>query len=230
MKRKISGKVAIIFLSVLSVLTLGIIAGKCFITNDFKAYNPISFVQKNATSWNLILINHSNPIPDNYSIELVTLQNGRQVDSRIYSDLQQMFDDARMQGIYPIVGEGYRTTEEQQALLTEKIEAYLDEGYDEEEATELAKEWVAIPGYSEHQIGLAVDINAEEAMSTNEEVYQWLAENAYQYGFILRYPEGKENFTGTTYEPWHYRYVGKEIALEIYSKKICLEEYLQMED
>lgn len=226
MKRKI----VIIFLSVLSVLTLGMIIGRCFTTNNFKAYNPIPFVQKNAASWNLILVNHFNPIPDNYSIELVTLQNGRQVDSRIYSDLQQMFNDARMQGIYPIVGEGYRTTEEQQALLTEKIEAYLNEGYNEKEATKLAKEWVAIPGYSEHQIGLAVDINAEKSMSTKEEVYQWLAENAYQYGFILRYPEGKENFTGTTYEPWHYRYVGKEAALEIYSKRLCLEEYLQMED
>lgn len=74
MKRKISGKVAIIFLFVLSVLTFGMIAGKYFITNNFKTCNPIPFIQKNATSWNLILVNHFNPIPDNYSIELVTLQ------------------------------------------------------------------------------------------------------------------------------------------------------------
>lgn len=212
-------KAAIVLLSALSILSFGVIAGHFFVTDDL-----------NTKSWNLILVNHSHPIPTYYSIELTDLENGRQVDSRIYSDLQQMFDDARIQGIYPIVGEGYRTAEEQQALLTEKIEAYLDEGYDEDEATELAKEWVAVPGYSEHQIGLAVDINADESMSTNEEVYQWLAENAYQYGFILRYPEGKENFTGTTYEPWHYRYVGKKAASRIYAKRICLEEYLKMED
>lgn len=85
---------------------------------------------------------------------------------------------------------------------------------------------VAIPGTSEHQLGIAVDINADKAHSSNQEVYVWLADNAYKYGFILRYPLGKEKITGTAYEAWHYRYVGKEAAEEIYSKQICLEEYL----
>ena len=81
-------------------------------------------------------------------------------------------------------------------------------------------------GRSEHQLGLAVDINGDELHSSNDEVYSWLAENAYKYGFILRYPEGKSDITGIEYEPWHYRYVGKEAAAEIFSRSICLEEYL----
>lgn len=242
MRRKRARKAVITLISALGILYLSIIAGKYLFINDFKKTKSVPIElhetytnqngdtpQANSRSWNLILVNSSNPIPDDYSIELVDLANGRQVDARIYPDLQQMFDDARAQGIYPVVGEGYRTTEEQQALMTEKVEQYLAEGYDKEESAELAKEWVALPGYSEHQVGLAVDINADKSVSTNEDVYQWLAENAYKYGFILRYPEEKENITGTAYEPWHYRYVGKEAALDIYSKRICLEEYLSDE-
>ena len=76
-------------------------------------------------------------------------------------------------------------------------------------------------------MGIAVDINADKTRSTNEEVYQWLAENAYKYGFILRYPQGKEDITGGAYEPWHYRYVGKDAAEEIYNDQVCLEEYME---
>ena len=94
-------------------------------------------------------------------------------------------------------------------------------------AEKAAKEWVAVPGTSEHQLGIAVDINADKSRSTNEEVYQWLAKNAYKYGFILRYPQGKEDVTGTDYEPWHYRYVGNGAAEEIYNGQICLEEYME---
>ena len=90
-----------------------------------------------------------------------------------------------------------------------------------------AKEWAAVPGTSEHQLGIAVDINADKTQSTNDEVYVWLAENAYRYGFILRYPQGKEQITGTNYEPWHYRYVGVENAKIIYEQQICLEEYIE---
>lgn len=90
----------------------------------------------------------------------------------------------------------------------------------------MASEWVAAPGTSEHQLGIAVDINADKTKSTNDEVYTWLAEHAWEYGFILRYPKDKENVTGTGYEPWHYRYVGKEAAKEIWQEGCCLEEYV----
>ena len=176
--------------------------------------------------WNLIVVNKWNEIPEDYSVTLTELSNGQKVDSRIYPYLQEMFDAMRAAGIYPVVREGYRTAEEQQAILDERIQRYRNEGYSRSRAERIAKEWVAVPGTSEHQLGIAVDINADKTRSTNEEVYQWLAENAYKYGFILRYPQGKEDITGAEYEPWHYRYVGKEVAGEIYTGQICLEEYM----
>ena len=129
-------------------------------------------------------------------------------------------------GVYPVIGEAYRTAEEQEEIMQNYISEYLELGYSEEGAKAEAEKWVAKPGTSEHQLGLALDINADTDYSSNETVYGWLAQNAYKYGFILRYPEGKENITGIDYEPWHYRYVGTIAAEEIYKSGECLEEYL----
>ncbi len=181
---------------------------------------------ENSGDWKLILVNSNNAIPKDYKIELTQLSNGICVDSRIYPDLQNMFDDAREQGVYPVVSEGYRTNEEQQSIMNDKISCFIDEGYSKNEAIKLAEDWVAVPGTSEHELGIALDINADTSVSSDEEVYEWLADNAYRYGFILRYPHGKEHITGIDYEPWHYRYVGTETASEIYSRQITLEEYL----
>lgn len=177
--------------------------------------------------WNLILANRDYYIPEDYTVELTELSNGEKVDSRIYPDLQEMFDDARAEGIQLFVADGYRTEETQHRILDEKIEAYKCEGYSASEAEKKAKEWVAVPGTSEHQLGLAVDINEDTSRSTSDEVYTWLANNAYKYGFINRYPADKTEITGVIYEPWHYRYVGRETAQEIYSQGIYLEEYIQ---
>lgn len=177
--------------------------------------------------WNLIVVNKWNEIPEDYSVTLTELSNGQKIDSRIYPYIQEMFDAAREEGLYMIVREGYRTAEEQQKIYDDKIQLYMNEGYSHRRAEKTAKEWVAAPGTSEHQLGIAVDINADKSKSTNDEVYVWLAENAYRYGFILRYPQGKEDVTGTSYEPWHYRYVGNEAAWEIYERRICLEEYFE---
>lgn len=179
-----------------------------------------------AGEWNLVLVNKRNPIPSNWENQLTELSNGQYVDSRIYPALQQMFDDARAQGIYPVVGAGYRTEEKQQELMDEKIEAYKAEGKTDREAKKLAAQWVAKPGTSEHQLGIAVDINADTTLCTDEAVYNWLAQNAWNYGFILRYPSDKTDITGTIYEPWHYRYVGIEAAKSIQEQGVCLEEYL----
>ena len=176
--------------------------------------------------WNLIVVNRWNEIPEEYVVDLIELSNGQKVDSRIYPALQEMFDAARAEGIYPIVREGYRTAEEQQEILDDKIQAYINEGYSRARAEKTAKEWVALPGTSEHQLGTAVDINADKSKCSNEEVYAWLLENAYKYGLILRYPLEKQEITGIGYEPWHYRYVGIEAAQEIYEQGICLEEYV----
>jgi D-alanyl-D-alanine carboxypeptidase len=180
--------------------------------------------------WQLLLVNRWNKVPEGYEVTTVTLSNGYEVDERIYPDLQEMFDDMREEDIYPVVASGYRTNQRQIEIMNEKIEDYMDEGYDQEDATTEAMKWVAVPGTSEHQTGLAVDINADGVNSTGSEVYQWLAENAWKYGFILRYPQGKESITATDYEAWHYRYVGREYAQEIYESGLCLEEYLGITD
>jgi len=193
------------------------------------AYSRLSVTHKITVSeeWNLIVVNARNELPEDYSVELTELSNGQKVDSRIYPYLQEMFDAAREEGVYPVVREGYRTAEEQQEILEDRIQTYINQGYSRSRAERTAKEWVALPGTSEHQLGIAVDINADKSMCSNEEVYAWLAENAYKYGFILRYPPGKQEITGTSYEPWHYRYVGVEAAQEIYEQGICLEEYFE---
>ena len=188
--------------------------------------NITNHVASEDNGWNLILVNRNSYIPDDYKVELTELSNGEKVDSRIYPELQEMFNDARAQGYGLFVREGYRTQEEQQQLLDEKIEAYENEGKSKSEAKKLAEQWVAIPGTSEHQLGIAVDINADTTKSSSDDVYSWLAENAHKYGFIKRYPSDKTDITGVINEPWHYRYVGKEAALEIYSQGMCLEEYI----
>jgi D-alanyl-D-alanine carboxypeptidase len=177
-------------------------------------------------TWRLILVNRWNRIPDDYEVELTKLTNGQSVDQRIYPALQDMFDAARNDGVYPAVVSGYRTGEKQQHLLDEKIAAYRAEGHSARKATAEAEAWVATPGTSEHQLGIAVDINADEVSSTGDEVYEWLNQNSYQFGFIRRYPADKTEITGVIGEPWHYRYVGVDAATEIYTQGICLEEYL----
>ena len=225
--RRKSYKVKILF-SLLFLIILCMMAGKV-LNSDFTLLsldNITHHVASGDNGWNLILVNRNSYIPDDYKVELTELSNGEKVDSRIYPELQEMFNDARAQGYGLFVREGYRTQEEQQQLLDEKIEAYENEGKSKSEAKKLAEQWVAIPGTSEHQLGIAVDINADTTKSSSDDVYSWLAENAHKYGFIKRYPSDKTDITGVINEPWHYRYVGKEAALEIYSQGMCLEEYI----
>ena len=186
----------------------------------------ISRTADESLGWNLMLVNSRYRIPDDYSVELIRLSNGEQVDSRIYPDLQEMFDDARGAGYSLFVRAGYRSEEDQEDLMEDKIEAYRQEGYSQREAEREADKWVAKPGTSEHELGLSVDINAEGQTDGNR-LYQWLAEHSWKYGFILRYPAEKEEITGIDYEPWHFRYVGKQAAKEMYEQDLCLEEYVQ---
>ena len=155
-----------------------------------------------------------------HEIDLVNVPGGETVDARIYDPLMEMLDAAGELG--PIVVSGFRTADKQQSLYDDKINKYIKQGYSESEAIELAQQWVAEPGTSEHQLGLAVDING-----ATYDIYLWLQENSYKYGFIFRYPGNKTHITGVAEEVWHYRYVGKEAAAEIYERGICLEEYLE---
>jgi D-alanyl-D-alanine carboxypeptidase len=176
-------------------------------------------------SWKLVLVNADHPLPEGFTVQLKALRNGHHVDERIYPELQQMFDDARAAGIYPLINESFRTGERQQEIMDKYIAGYEAQGMSHDEAVKKAHTVVAEPGTSEHQLGLALDIIAEfDADSTA--TWNWLKDNAWRYGFILRYPADKVDLTGIDYEPWHYRYVGKEAAKEITERGICLEEYL----
>ena len=180
----------------------------------------------NDNTWCLVLVNKWNPISSDINIKTTKLSNGERINTRVYPYLQEMFDAARKDGVYPIVASGFRTNKEQTEIYNEKIEDYKKEGLSEAQAKKEAEYWVAIPGTSEHELGLAVDINADGVHSKGTDVYEWLKENAHLYGFINRYPAEKVAITGVANEPWHYRYVGVEVATEIYNQGVCLEEYL----
>lgn len=183
------------------------------------------------SDWNLLLVNPWNPLPEGYEITLTQLQNGLSVDERCYPDLQDMMDDCRAADLQPVICSDYRSQETQQRLFNNQHNRLIVQGYSEENARTEAGKVVAVPGTSEHQLGLAVDIVDIENQILDEDqektaVQKWLMENSWRYGFILRYPNDKSNITGIIYEPWHYRYVGKEAAKEIYDLDVCLEEYL----
>ena len=190
----------------------------------FWIYNNNNNSTSKNSNWNLILINSENSVPDNYQFKQLTIKNGHIIDERIYPDLQKMFDDARAEGVDPIVTSAYRTIEEQQEIYDSRIEKHIEAGSSTQEAIDKTRDYVALPHHSEHHTGLAVDINSESG--NNQIVYDWLAKNSYRYGFILRYLESKENLTGINFEPWHFRYVGIDEATYITEKSICFEEYI----
>ena len=191
-------------------------------------YAPAAAVSSE-DSWKLILVNANNPLPEDFEVELTVLSGGHQVDKRVYPYLRQMFDDARSAGIMPAISSSFRTAEKQQSILDDYTEQYINQGYSPREALEIAKTWAAVPGTSEHQTGLAVDITTADAnIQAADVVWKWLRKNSYKYGFIIRYPEDKTDITGISNEPWHFRYVGAEAAAEIHKRGICLEEYLNL--
>ncbi|QHI73962.1 D-alanyl-D-alanine carboxypeptidase family protein [Aminipila terrae] len=201
-------------------------------TSEVSAISAANRGINSRNDWNLILVNPWNKVPDNFGVELTKLKNGQSVDKRIYPELQEMLDAARGEGLSPVICSSFRTMEKQQYLFNNQVNKYVARGYSPEQARNEAAKWVAVPGTSEHQTGLAVDIVSTRYQSLDKKQeetaeQQWLMKNCYKYGFILRYPSDKGNFTGIGYEPWHYRYVGKEAAKQIMEKGICLEEYLK---
>ena len=181
----------------------------------------------------LLLVNPWTPLPEDFVPgELVPVQNDQAVDARAYPDLQDMLQDMSQAGLSPLICSSYRSQERQQELYDNKVQRVMAEGVSREAAQAEAARWVARPGTSEHQTGLAVDIVSlsnqmlDETQESTPE-FQWLAENAWKYGFILRYPNDKSEKTGIAYEPWHFRFVGKEAAEEIHDLGLCLEEYLE---
>ena len=183
----------------------------------------------------IILVNPWNYIPENYTVELKAINELHQIATVAFRDLEEMMTDCTYAGHQPVVCSSYRTQEYQEYLYQRKIQRLMEEypDYTEEEARILAATSVAVPGTSEHQLGLAVDIvdnrnwNLDETQAQMP-TQQWLMENSWRYGWILRYPNEKSEITGIIYEPWHYRYVGRTVAAEIHQLGLCLEEYLNL--
>ncbi len=174
--------------------------------------------------WNLVLVNDSHPLPQSFSIDTTEMPGGERVDTRIAEPLSELFDACKEAGYSPFVRSGFRTRAEQEAILESRIKDYEAEGMDAKDARQAALDWVAEPGTSEHELGLAVDINDK---NNDQNMYDWLAEHAHEYGFIQRYPSEKSSVTGISHEPWHYRYVGVEAATAMWKQGITLEEYLE---
>jgi len=169
----------------------------------------------------VILVNAMNPLPDWYEQTFVNVVGWHDVDSRCYDALVQMLADFEEEvGADYTFNSAYRTWEEQTAILEYRtLEHMRDFGMSFSQARKKALETVAIPDTSEHQLGLSVDL-------VGKAINEWLAENCWDYGFILRYPADKEHITGITSEPWHFRYVGREVSLDMKDTGLCLEEYL----
>ena len=184
----------------------------------------------NSDDWKIVLVNKQHPIPDDYSFELGTISGSMRCDERIITPLLDMLKGARADGVNLIVCSPYRDMDRQTMLFSNKVGRYMDGGLSYMDAYNLASQAVTVPGSSEHQIGLAVDI-ITDGYSTLDEGFgdtaagKWLAANSSKYGFILRYPDGKENITSIEYEPWHFRYVGVDAATVITENDLCLEEF-----
>nr|WP_051526975.1 M15 family metallopeptidase [[Eubacterium] cellulosolvens] len=194
-------------------------------------------------NWRLILVSPSHKLPEGYEpvtrelaggIYETAVYNHYQYfcDVRIFDDLTCMLTDCTDAGFQPLVASGYREHQTQIMLFEENIASLEMQGMSREEAENETKKVVAVPGTSEHELGLAVDIACEEnteldASQLDTPTQKWLMENSWKYGFIVRYPTDKTEETGIIFEPWHYRYVGKESAAYMHERGLCLEEYVE---
>jgi LAS superfamily LD-carboxypeptidase LdcB len=169
----------------------------------------------------VVLVNKWNPVPPDYAPKLVEFKKHK-VATICKDSLAKMLSDCAAAGHTYYFNAGYRSVATQQDVWDRRYQKYLAEGYSPDKAYALTAQIVALPGTSEHHLGLAFDIDGTWA------ALDWLAEHCWEYGFILRYPEGKSALTGITYEPWHFRYVGVELAMELRELDLCLEEYMAM--
>lgn len=185
-------------------------------------------VDTDAVEWNLIVVSLTREIPEGYKPEVVEVVNsGHDLDKRVAPYYEKMYYAAKKEGIILTPFSGNRSYERQRINYNNLTETYMTRyGIDRKAAQKKAATVILPPGTSEHNIGLAMDICNTYDSFANSKEYAWLTKNAYKYGFILRYPKGKEDVTGIVYEPWHWRFVGIEYAKKIRDSGLCLEEYL----
>lgn len=197
-----------------------------------------SLSTSDSNNWNSILVNREHILSQELGVQLTsTAQNaksGEKMDCRILNFYQKMETDAEKEGINLYFRSGYRSIKLQKKFYDTAVKNYKVQGLSDKDASAKALEYIQYPGASEHHTGLALDIISVEWQNTVGELvdrfdttdaFRWLDKHAAEYGFILRYPKGKEDITGIKYEPWHYRYVGKKIATYLKKTGLTLEEY-----
>lgn len=198
---------------------------------DYEMEQQEELVIKPEDMWCLILTNAEYPVPEDYAVTLRDVPGTDQkVDERIYEPLINMLEAMKEEGLSPVLCSGYRTLDKQEKLFNRKVSAYVKKGRSKEESYALARQTLSIPGSGEHCLGLAVDFytrsyhQLERAFEKTPEG-KWLREHAQDYGFTLRYDEGKKEITGIEYEPWHFRYVGVDVARYLKEHNLSLEEF-----
>lgn len=212
-----------------------------FTLDDFYELNAITGDTYNMDSeisgfdkdqWYLLLVNKTHPVPDDYEVKLTSLSGSMKCDERVLEPLCEMLDAARSQSVNLYVCSPYRDQKRQEMLFLRRINQYMASGKSYLESYKKASRDVIVPGCSEHQLGIAFDIVVDyhttlDSQFGDTKAGLWLKEHCAEYGFILRYPKGKENITGIVYEPWHFRYVGVEAATYIMENDITLEEFIE---
>lgn len=206
---------------------------ECFLTDGETEDALMIPFRVDLDAWNYLLINDTHPLQQSFVPLLADTRNGKQVDKRIRAQLEHMLDDAQEAGFDLLICSAYRDYEKQQELVSTSIQNFVDRGMSYHDAFYKTKEEIALTGVSEHHTGLAVDIVGYNHQSLDSEQGEtpeakWLEEHAHEYGFILRYPQGKEDITGISYESWHFRYVGKLAADFITENDLCLEEFIKL--
>ena len=187
--------------------------------------------------WAYFLINNENPLPEDYEPELKTVGGSFSLDNRCAGYAAEMLKSAELDGIRLCVVSAYRSRQKQGENFDNYVERLIKENYSEDEAAAITASQIALPGASEHNAGLALDILSADWFMTHDDItddfdrtpeFAWLSKNSWKFGFILRYPKHGGDITGFVYEPWHFRYIGQEKAGQIYNSGLILEEYMDI--
>lgn len=195
----------------------------------YAGFEP-AYANVDIADWKMLLVNRDYILPEDFEVELAPCitsdPDSLKLDYRVAPHYNEMYLAALADGIELMPVSGYRSVDRQHRNFENKIQTYLDQGYGKVEATQMAATIILPPGTSEHNAGLAMDICSLEQNFEETEEFEWLCENAADYGFIMRYPKDKQDITKIIYEPWHWRYVGIDVAKEMKASGECFEEYL----
>ncbi|MCL2018165.1 MAG: M15 family metallopeptidase [Oscillospiraceae bacterium] len=234
-------RLLILNISICLIFVIAVSLAAVFLRSSETSREPVAPVDEDEVieddSWAFFLINEQNPLPADYEPELSRITGDFYLDARCAIYAVQMLEAAAREGVVLHVVSAYRSLQRQADNFDNYVERLMSEGMSEIEAVTFTASQIAAPGASEHNAGLALDILSEDWFVYNNDItedfektpeFRWLAVNSWKHGFILRYPKGTEDITGISYEPWHFRYVGIDIAEQIYNSGLTLEEYTEL--